>query len=143
MTARRCVIAALTEHFGPELAVKYEQKIYAQLKGDPEYNDSAFELVGRLAAAAQKKGAEAVRIEDILSEKPATTWDSSLYARETANIQKHNISNTYKPEVREGVLQCKLCGGKKTLYYQMQTRSADEGMTTFYTCAGCGNRWRG
>ena len=30
----------------------------------------------------------------------------------------------------------------KCSYYQMQTRSADEPMTTFVTCLLCGNNWR-
>ncbi len=30
----------------------------------------------------------------------------------------------------------------KCTYYQLQTRSADEPMTTFVTCINCGNRWR-
>ena len=36
---------------------------------------------------------------------------------------------------------CK-CKSKKCTYYQLQTRSADEPMTTFVTCLDCGNRWR-
>lgn len=31
---------------------------------------------------------------------------------------------------------------RKCSYYQMQTRSADEPMTTFVRCVACGNRWR-
>ena len=34
------------------------------------------------------------------------------------------------------------CSSKKCTYYQLQTRSADEPMTTFITCIDCGNRWR-
>ena len=37
---------------------------------------------------------------------------------------------------------CWKCKGKKCRYYQMQTRSADEPMTTFVTCLNCGNRWK-
>eukprot|EP00439_Symbiodinium_sp_Y106_P042252 s4841_g5.t1 len=32
--------------------------------------------------------------------------------------------------------------GNKTTYFQMQTRSSDEPMTTFVTCLTCGNRWK-
>jgi DNA-directed RNA polymerase subunit M/transcription elongation factor TFIIS len=42
----------------------------------------------------------------------------------------------------DGILQCKKCRSKKTSYYQMQTRSADEPLTTFANCNECGNRWR-
>ncbi len=34
---------------------------------------------------------------------------------------------------------CALCGSEEHFYYQLQTRSADEAMTTFYICKGCGN----
>jgi transcription elongation factor S-II len=37
---------------------------------------------------------------------------------------------------------CRKCKGNKCTYYQMQTRSADEPMTTFVTCIDCGCRWK-
>ena len=37
---------------------------------------------------------------------------------------------------------CYKCKSKKCTYYQMQTRSADEPMTTFVSCLDWGNRWR-
>jgi transcription elongation factor S-II len=42
----------------------------------------------------------------------------------------------------EGVFKCGKCKSMKTTYYQMQTRSADEPMTTFVTCTNCNNRWK-
>ena len=42
----------------------------------------------------------------------------------------------------EGLFKCGKCRSKKTTYYQMQTRSADEPMTTFITCMNCANRWK-
>lgn len=38
--------------------------------------------------------------------------------------------------------RCGKCRQRKCTYYQMQTRSADEPMTTFVQCVNCGNRWR-
>ena len=38
--------------------------------------------------------------------------------------------------------QCGKCRQRQCTYYQMQTRSADEPMTTFVTCVNCGNRWK-
>ena len=43
----------------------------------------------------------------------------------------------------EGLFKCGKCKSTKTTYYQMQTRSADEPMTTYFTCKGCGARWKG
>lgn len=42
----------------------------------------------------------------------------------------------------EGFYICFKCKLKKTTYFQMQTRRADEGMTTFVECLNCGNRWK-
>ena len=38
--------------------------------------------------------------------------------------------------------KCGKCKEKKCTYYQLQTRSADEPMTTFITCLNCGNGWK-
>ena len=44
--------------------------------------------------------------------------------------------------VEDGIFQCKNCNSRKTTYYSVQTRSADEPMTNFITCVQCGNRWK-
>jgi len=43
---------------------------------------------------------------------------------------------------KTSLLQCRKCKGKNCSYSEMQTRSADEPMTTFAYCLDCGNRWR-
>ncbi|PWN48971.1 transcription elongation factor [Violaceomyces palustris] len=45
-------------------------------------------------------------------------------------------------EAETDAFQCGRCKQRKTRYYQMQTRSADEPMTTFVTCVACGNKWK-
>lgn len=42
----------------------------------------------------------------------------------------------------DGLLQCRKCKSKKTTYTQLQTRSADEPLTTFALCLACGTRWK-
>lgn len=37
---------------------------------------------------------------------------------------------------------CPKCGHNKASYWQLQTRRADEGMTTFYRCKKCSQTWR-
>jgi|TARA_R110001599_G_scaffold182205_3_gene375189 transcription elongation factor S-II len=38
--------------------------------------------------------------------------------------------------------KCFKCKKNKCTYYELQTRSADEPMTTFVSCLNCGNRWK-
>lgn len=45
-------------------------------------------------------------------------------------------------EAMTDMYKCGRCKSKKCTYYELQTRSADEGMTTFVTCLNCGNRWK-
>jgi transcription elongation factor S-II len=45
-------------------------------------------------------------------------------------------------EAATDTFTCRKCKSKKCTYYQMQTRSADEPMTTFVTCIECGARWK-
>ncbi|XVF37390.1 hypothetical protein REPUB_Repub20aG0004000 [Reevesia pubescens] len=46
------------------------------------------------------------------------------------------------PKATTDQFKCGRCGQRKTTYYQMQTRSADEPMTTYVTCVNCSNRWK-
>ena len=48
-------------------------------------------------------------------------------------LNKQGVSKQFK---------CKNCKTRETTYYQMQTRSADEPMTTFVTCLNCQHHWK-
>jgi DNA-directed RNA polymerase subunit M/transcription elongation factor TFIIS len=55
--------------------------------------------------------------------------------------KRREVDNTEDPDY-VGLFRCGKCKSKKTTYYQMQTRSADEPMTTFVTCMECSNKWK-
>ncbi|XP_054159424.1 DNA-directed RNA polymerase III subunit RPC10-like [Oppia nitens] len=38
--------------------------------------------------------------------------------------------------------KCPKCEHTRAYFMQLQTRSADEPMTTFYRCCSCGHRWK-
>lgn len=59
-------------------------------------------------------------------------------------IKKLHEENMYSPKIDANTddFTCRKCKSKKCTYYQLQTRSADEPMTTFVTCIDCGNRWK-
>lgn len=52
--------------------------------------------------------------------------------------------NKYTPKIEASTdnFTCYKCKSKECSYYQLQTRSADEPMTTFVTCINCGTRWK-
>eukprot|EP00063_Salmo_salar_P080857 XP_014055692.1 PREDICTED: serine/arginine repetitive matrix protein 1-like isoform X6 [Salmo salar] len=55
-------------------------------------------------------------------------------------IREHQLSKT--SGTISDLFQCSKCSKKNCTYNQMQTRSADEPMTTFVLCNECGNRWK-
>jgi transcription elongation factor S-II len=60
------------------------------------------------------------------------------------NDKKIKDENRYAPKLEASTdnFTCWKCKSKKCTYYQLQTRSADEPMTTFVTCLECGQRWK-
>ena len=56
--------------------------------------------------------------------------------------KREKIMYEDKPEAMTDQFKCGRCKSRKCTYYELQTRSADEGMTTFITCLNCGNRWK-
>ena len=65
-------------------------------------------------------------------------WDDLI---ENLKIQNQN-KYTPKIEASTDNFTCSKCKSKECSYYQLQTRSADEPMTTFVTCISCGARWK-
>jgi transcription elongation factor S-II len=65
--------------------------------------------------------------------------------KELEEIKKKNLFNAQGATQERAVTDrftCGKCKEKKVSYYQLQTRSADEPLTTFCTCENCGNRWK-
>lgn len=68
-------------------------------------------------------------------------------ANHPPNSFKERLENELKKhkntlELVDGVEQCKKCLSKKLYTCQMQTRSGDESMTTFYVCSQCAAKWK-
>ena len=65
-------------------------------------------------------------------------WD--IMIQEKIKRDKNKYETTI--EAATDTFKCRKCHSNKCTYYQMQTRSADEPMTTFVTCIECDNRWK-
>lgn len=65
-------------------------------------------------------------------------WEPLIQAKMKRDHYKYEA----KIEAATDTFKCRKCHSNKCTYYQMQTRSADEPMTTFVSCIDCGNRWK-
>lgn len=91
-----------------------------------------------------KKGE--VKTKEIAFYEPEKLYPSGLWAR---TMEDHKIKDIKKQltadkqfEKYTGAYTCHKCKSQKTVYYQLQTRSADEPMTTYVTCMNCGKKWK-
>ena len=88
-----------------------------------------------------------VKTRDLPRMKPHELWPTGPYdqtkrQRECDELRKRLAKEKNDAEHFEGAFTCAKCKSKRTKYYQMQTRSADEPMTTFVNCLNCGKRWK-
>jgi DNA-directed RNA polymerase subunit M/transcription elongation factor TFIIS len=68
--------------------------------------------------------------------------DSATFSLQRGREQAEIQIATTTMKVVEGLYQCSRCKSKKTYSRQVQTRSADEGMTSIIQCMECGKVWR-
>ena len=67
-------------------------------------------------------------------------WDTVLEDKIHKDMRKQALAEEAKNIT--GFFTCARCKSKKTTYYQLQTRSADEPMTTYVSCMQCGKNWK-
>lgn len=71
---------------------------------------------------------------------PNGPYSQTLLARKKRDLEREQVAA--QDANYEGLFKCGKCKSKKTRYYQLQTRSADEPMTTYVTCIDCGSKWK-
>lgn len=86
-----------------------------------------------------------LKSHEIINMRPEQLIPHGLYAKQIEikihnDIRKEYLSREIKNQ--EGFFTCGRCKSKKTTYYQLQTRSADEPMTTYVSCLNCDRNWK-
>jgi len=116
-----------------------DRYIRASVTSDEEYTDTLYEISTELLYSTNRKQT----IRDIMSrlKNKQFGWTHNVFRPFIDRIREEDLFITSPLEIEEGVLECR-CGSKRTISFQRQTRSADEGCTTFAQCVECGKKWR-
>lgn len=108
---------------------------------EEDYNSIMYEVLGDLV----KKVPFEDIVKNLLADK--SMWNHPEYNELKYIMEEQDGFITNPFEVEEGVLQCKniidgkMCGSKRVFSYSRQSRSADEPMSTYATCAKCKCNW--
>lgn len=140
-TTRRYVLNRLNEKLSTKKAENVEKSIYnftIQYSNnhdiDKSWENIYFAHIYKLKSTQILQNLTPEQIQAIESKKVSTQ-------KIAFDIDKSN-QEEIETEVQDGIFQCRKCGSRKTTYYSLQTRSADEPMTNFITCLQCKNRWK-
>ena len=111
------------------------KKNYMKVYGNIKLNKNADFVLGKIKYGLWEP-------DSIVSMKPQELfpdmWEDIIVksARKMELLSKeNNVQGT-------SMFRCGKCKKNNCTYYQMQTRSADEPMTTFVTCLNCSKRWK-
>ncbi|XP_072250664.1 transcription elongation factor A protein 3 isoform X3 [Leuresthes tenuis] len=132
------------------MAAEIEDHIYQEIKAtDMKYKNRVRSRISNLKDPKNPGLRKNVLAGNIEMSRIAT-----MSAEEMASDELKQLRNVLTQEaIREhqmaktggtttDLLQCGKCRKKNCTYNQVQTRSADEPMTTFVLCNECGNRWK-
>nr|XP_029136078.1 transcription elongation factor A protein 3 isoform X2 [Labrus bergylta] len=132
------------------MAAEIEDHIYQEIKAtDMKYKNR---VRSRMSNLKDPKNPGLRR--NVLAGSIELSRIASMSAEEMASDELKQLRNVLTQEaIREhqmaktggtstDLLQCGKCKKRNCTYNQVQTRSADEPMTTFVLCNECGNRWK-
>lgn len=133
-----------------EIAGRCEDMIFEEFRNtDTKYRNRVRSRVINLKDANNPKLRENVRLGLITPDKLATMTAEEMASDELKKmraeftkeaINDHQMARTQG--AKTSLLKCGKCKKNNVVYSEMQTRSADEPMTTFAFCQECGHRWK-
>ncbi|XP_072008005.1 transcription elongation factor A protein 1 isoform X2 [Engystomops pustulosus] len=133
-----------------ELGAQIEEAVYQEFKNtDAKYKNRVRSRIANLKDAKNPNLRRNVLCGNIAPDVFARMSAEEMASDELKEMRK----NLTKEAIREhqmartggtqtDLFSCGKCKKKNCTYTQVQTRSADEPMTTFVFCNECGNRWK-
>lgn len=133
-----------------DIAISIEKHLFEVHRGTTDkYKSAVRSRVFNLRDKNNPALRENVLTGVVTAERFATMTSEEMASdemrRQRESFTKQAIKD-HQMSVQEGtpsdMFKCGKCGKKNCTYTQVQTRSADEPMTTFVFCRECGNRWK-
>ena len=111
------------------------KKNYSKIMGNISYNENSRFVLNKIKYALWEP-------EAIMSMKPEILYPDLWEALLLKSSKKLAALGKENNQQGSTFFKCGKCRQNNCVYFQMQTRSADEPMTTFITCLNCSNRWK-
>ena len=111
------------------------KKNYTKVMGNISYNKNADFVLGKIKYGFWDPDAIVSMSSQMLY---PDVWEDIL----VRNSKKLAFLSIDRNAQGTSMFRCGRCKKNNCTYFQLQTRSADEPMTTFVTCLNCNNRWR-
>ena len=132
-----------------KISSQIEKCVYDQFGVDDQYKSKIKMLVSNLKSKDNQELSHRVLNGDLSPRDFATATAQELMSShrkqvvlETTKQIMMDVITPTQQHAETDMFRCGKCGQRRTTYYQLQTRSADEPMTTFVTCVACNNRWK-
>ncbi|XP_064607079.1 transcription elongation factor A protein 1-like [Liolophura sinensis] len=133
-----------------EIAASIEDAVFKEFGGtDIKYKNRIRSRVANLKDSRNPALRENVLVGNIAPEQIAKMTSEEMASKELKDlrakmtkdaINDHQMAQT--GGTNTDLLKCGKCLKNNCTYNQVQTRSADEPMTTFVLCNNCGHRWK-
>jgi len=133
-----------------ELSEMIEETIFKKNKStNPKYKNQVRSRVFNLKDKKNPFLRENVLCGVIPAEKLAVMTSEEMASDEVTKQREAYVKEgidasqlSHVQGTKTDLLKCGKCNKRNCTYNQIQTRSADEPMTTFVLCNECGNRWK-
>ncbi|CAO3655863.1 unnamed protein product [Mucor hiemalis] len=131
-------------------AIAIENNMYEIFSSvNEEYKSKARSMVSNLKNKSNQSLRDDVVTGEIsvdtlctMSAEDMASEESKARDRKLAEEALFKARGAESAQAETDMFKCGKCRGRRCTYFQMQTRSADEPMTTFVTCVNCGNHWK-
>jgi len=142
---REIFLATLEEATKKRIFAHWKNPLFNEIYGYRQFR--LFSNLHPKSPVGNARLVERIREGELTAAALARLDDMELYPENWKKLQDQQQAKELR--LLEGnkmaatdMFKCNRCGKRETTYYEMQTRSADEPMTTYVQCIPCGNKWK-